>query len=155
VAHTKETIALILDECRGQELDEHYLGFYECFNRQLYFEAHEVLEHLWLPQRGGPDGPFYKGLIQLAGAFVHVQKNRPGPATALLKLAASNLEKYPKIHVRLNISRILGLIADWRRTLETGAQINVSSGNGPVLHLEPALGGGGDIPALVSRSEVE
>src|SRR5262245_52833141 len=61
----------LIQRFQGGPIDAYFLGYIECFNRQLYFEAHEVLEQLWLPQRSGPDGDFYKGLIQLAGAFVH------------------------------------------------------------------------------------
>jgi predicted metal-dependent hydrolase len=88
-------IADLIGQFQGRELDAHYLGYFECFNRQLYFEAHDVLEELWLTQRAGPNYAFYKGLIQLAGAFVHLKKNRLRPAAALFKLADANLEKYP------------------------------------------------------------
>ena len=67
-----------------------YLGYFELFNAQLFYEAHDVLEELWLPIRREPQGDFYKGLIQLAGAFVHLQKNRLRPAAALFKLARTN-----------------------------------------------------------------
>src|SRR5438067_657768 len=32
-------------------LDPHYQGFFQCFNEQRYYEAHDVLEHLWLQNR--------------------------------------------------------------------------------------------------------
>ena len=78
-------------------VDRHYAAFFECFNRGLFYEAHEVLEQIWLGQRGGPNGPFYKGLIQLAGACVHLAKDRKGPAAALLRLARTNFTRafYP------------------------------------------------------------
>ena len=85
-------IAALIESCRGEKLDAHYLGYFHCFNRGLFYEAHDVLEELWLPERTGPNGAFYKGLIQLAGAFVHLQKNRLRPAAALFKLAATNLQ---------------------------------------------------------------
>ena len=34
----------------NRDYDRRYLGYFDCFNRQHYFEAHEVLEALWLPQ---------------------------------------------------------------------------------------------------------
>lgn len=105
-----EKIAALVDRFRGREWDPHYLGFFECFNRQLYFEAHEVLEGLWLKQRGSPQALFYKGLIQLAGAFVHLQKNRPRPAMALLGLARQNLKPYPAYHQGLNLLKVLALV---------------------------------------------
>ena len=108
----------MIESFRGQALDAHYLGFFDCFNRQLFYEAHDVLEDLWLPDRHGVNGNFYKGLIQLAGAFVHLQKNRLRPSAALFKLAQANLEQYPRIHERLDLAAVLRLIADWLRRLE-------------------------------------
>jgi predicted metal-dependent hydrolase len=98
--------------------DPRYLGFFECFNRQRYFEAHEVLEALWLPQRQAPNGAFYKGLIQLAGAFVHWQKHRPGPAAALFGLARANLRDYPATHDGLDVKGVLALIEEWLQQLK-------------------------------------
>ena len=112
-------IAELIANCQGRELDARYLGYFECFNQGLFYEAHDVLEELWLPNRNGANGPFYKGLIQLAGAFVHLQKGRLQPAVALLKLAYANLQKYPAIHERLAVNDVLGLIGHWRERLET------------------------------------
>jgi predicted metal-dependent hydrolase len=106
-------IASLLQPFAGRDLDAHYLAYFDCFNRQLYFEAHEVLEELWLPQRHGPNGPFYKGLIQLAGAFVHLQKRRLGPASALFKLAQTNLQPYLPLHEALDLLQVLALIQTW------------------------------------------
>ena len=106
-------IAARIEAFQGQDLDAHYLGYFDCFNRQLFYEAHDVLEELWLANRHGPDGDFYKGLIQLAGAFVHVRKNRRSPAAALFRLARANLEQYPAQHFRLDRSALLELIAAW------------------------------------------
>ena len=109
----------LIQKFRGRPLDAYFLGYIECFNQRLYFEAHEVLEHLWLPQRSGPDGDFYKGLIQLAGAFVHLQKNRAKPALSLLRLAEANLRKYPLVHHQLEMTTILEMILQWRNELES------------------------------------
>ena len=109
----------MIEQFRGQELDAHYLGYFECFNRQLFYEAHDVLEELWLPDRKGPNGDFFKGLIQLAGAFVHLQKNRLKPAAALFRLAEANLRKYPAGHERLDIPGVLRVIEAWLQRLET------------------------------------
>jgi predicted metal-dependent hydrolase len=119
VSHKSARIAEMIESFRGQELDAHYLGYFDCFNRRLFYEAHDVLEDLWLPDRHGANGNFYKGLIQLAGAFVHLQKNRLRPSAALFKLARTNLEKYPRIHERLDVAAVLELIANWLRQLES------------------------------------
>ena len=135
MSQKRDKIAAAVAEFQGRELDAHYLGYFECFNRQLFYEAHEVLEVRWLAERRGPKGPFYKGLIQLAGAFVHVQKDRPGPANALFKLAAANLEKYAPTHERLDLRNVLDMIARYRRTLESEGRIDLQS-SAPRLGLE-------------------
>jgi predicted metal-dependent hydrolase len=113
-----DRIAALAGGAPGKELDERYLSFFACFNQQKYFEAHEVLEGLWLGQRHSPDGAFYQGLIQLAGAFVHAQKRRPGPAAALFRLARANLSRYPGIHRRLDVNSVSGLINAWLERAE-------------------------------------
>jgi predicted metal-dependent hydrolase len=120
MSHKSTRIAAMIESFRGQELDAHYLGFFDCFNRQMFYEAHEVLEDFWLANRHGANGDFYKGLIQLAGAFVHLQKDRLRPSAALFKLARTNLEKYPGIYERLNLVAVLAMIADWQQRLEQG-----------------------------------
>ncbi len=110
----------MIESFRGQELEAHYLGYFDCFNRQLFYEAHDVLEDLWLPDRHGENGNFYKGLIQLAGAFVHLQKDRLRPAAALFKLALTNLEKYPGEHKQLDLRKVQLLAQNWLSELERG-----------------------------------
>lgn len=130
-------IAELIAGCQGREQDAHYLGYFECFNRGLFYEAHDVLEELWLPNRNGSNGPFYKGLIQFAGAFVHLQKGRLSPAAALLRLARANLQRYPAIHERLEINHVLESIGHWLGRLDTnGATHNpLTSETAPRLAL--------------------
>jgi predicted metal-dependent hydrolase len=133
-------IAALIQNCLGQDLDAHYLGFFECFNRQMYYEAHEVLEKLWLPNRQGPNHLFYKGLIQLAGAFVHLQKSRPGPAASLFKLARGNLRKFPPVRERLDVAGVLHLVEIWLQKVESGGleSYSLTTANAPQIHLLPA-----------------
>jgi len=116
----KEKMAGMTEQWRGQGGDPHYVGYFDCFNRGLFYEAHDVLEQLWLADRHGPNGSFYKGLIQLAGAFVHLQKNRLRPAAALFKLAEANLKNYPPQHEQLNLRELRNLTARWLAELEAG-----------------------------------
>ena len=129
----------MIEAFQGRKLDAHYLGYFDCFNRQLFYEAHDVLEDLWLPDRQSADGDFYKGLIQLAGAFVHLQKNRLRPAAALFKLTESNLKKYPSPHQQLDLLLVLRLASGWRRQLEANdfAANPLSTTNPPQLALQP------------------
>ena len=114
-----QKVAALVERFQGREWDPQYLGFFECFNQQLYFEAHEVLEGLWLKERGGPPALFYKGLIQLAGAFVHLQKERTQPAIALFGLARQNLKQYPDYHQGLNLVKVLATIDGYLEQLKS------------------------------------
>jgi predicted metal-dependent hydrolase len=130
-------IADLIAGCRGQDLDAHYLGYFVCFNQGWFYEAHDVLEELWLADRQGPNYSFYKGMIQLAGAFVHLQKNRLRPSAALFKLAGTNLHKYPSIHDHLDLAVVLRLIETWLHQLESqNFTVNpLTAANAPKLHL--------------------
>ena len=101
-----------------------YAAYFYFFNRQQFYEAHDILESLWLGERKGPNNEFYKALIQLAGAFVHLQKGRVRPGIALFKLSKSYLEKYPSAHEGLNLAQVLGMIDAWVARLEINAAEN-------------------------------
>src|SRR5260370_13625591 len=89
-----------------------YRTFFQCWNKQRYYEAHDVLEQFWLNSDTNDD-QFFKGLIQAAGAFVHLQKHfehpthakhsrRLQPAMRLLRLAERNLSIFAPEHHELN-----------------------------------------------------
>jgi predicted metal-dependent hydrolase len=102
-----------------------YRAFFRCWNEQRYYEAHDVLEQLWL-KNDSSDADFFKGLIQAAGAFVHLQKRfehplhakhsrRLRPAVRLFRLAESNLTRFGPRHHGLNVTafcRLLNAYAD-------------------------------------------
>jgi uncharacterized protein len=97
-----------------------YLAFFRCWNEQRYYEAHDVLEQLWLKTDRG-DANFFKGLIQAAGAFVHLQKRfehpshakhsrRLPPAVRLFRLAEKNLASFAPWHHRLDVTALCHLL---------------------------------------------
>ncbi|HMG06547.1 MAG TPA: DUF309 domain-containing protein [Chthoniobacterales bacterium] len=100
-------------KARGGTIADHpyYRAFFRCWNEQRYYEAHDVLEQVWLEKTTtSEDVQYFKGLIQAAGAFVHLQKQfehpthpkhgrRLGPAVRLFRLAEKNLEPFgPERH---------------------------------------------------------
>ena len=142
MSHKSPKIAALIADLQGRDLDAHYLGYFACFNRGQFYEAHDVLEELWLADRRGPNGNFYKGLIQFAGAFVHLQKDCPKyprlrPAAALFTLAEDNFRAYPALHERLDLGNVRALITDWRRRLVTTdfARNPLTPDNAPKLTL--------------------
>jgi predicted metal-dependent hydrolase len=104
-----------------------YRAFFRCWNEQRYYEAHDVLEHLWL-NNDTRDNNFFKGLIQAAGAFVHLQKNfehpthakhsrRLRPAVKLFELAEKNLSDFAPRHDALDVSALLDLLKTTREKI--------------------------------------
>ncbi len=142
VSNKHERMIKLAAEFATEGVDSRYAGYFALFNQQKFYEAHDVLEDLWLSDRKGVNGDFYKGLIQLAGAFVHLQKDRLRPSAVVFKLAQANLEKYPTTHERLNLTVVQELIARWLRQLEKDefAVNPLHSGNVPYLALHNEAG---------------
>lgn len=63
------------------------------FNGGLFFETHETLEELWQQERG-PVRNLYKGLIQVAVAYVHISRNNHFGAGRLFRTALGYLAPY-------------------------------------------------------------
>ena len=104
------------------DLTQHpfYRAFFQCWNEQRYYEAHDVLEQLWL-KTNSADADFFKGLIQAAGAFVHLQKRfehplhakhskRLAPAVRLFQLADKNLSRFAPRHHGLDVGALCQLL---------------------------------------------
>ena len=119
------------------EIDSRIAGYFECFNSGRYYEAHDVLEDLWLRQgKNHPDHAFHKGLIQLAGGFVHLRLQylhpdhpkhgrRLAPACRLLLLAVENLHPYPPRHLGVDVAAAIHLAEETREGIgEVGAWTN-------------------------------
>jgi hypothetical protein len=113
----------------GGEVVDHpfYRAYFQCWNDQRYYEAHDVLEQVWL-KKDTADDDFFKGLIQAAGAFVHLQKNfehpnhpkhgrRLRPAVRLFVLAETNLQRFVPQHHGLNVSAFLEVLQTHRENI--------------------------------------
>ncbi|MAE31359.1 MAG: hypothetical protein CMO43_07170 [Verrucomicrobiales bacterium] len=112
-------VAALMEGIETGEHDPHLVGYLRCFNAQQFYEAHDVLEALWLKDRTGPDGDFFKGLIQFAGAFVHLQKRRLRPAKVLFLRCTTYLCNYPSPHFALDVEGITSLAKRWAAATES------------------------------------
>src|SRR6266513_6055955 len=106
----------------------YYTAFFQLWNAQKYYEAHDVLEQLWLVEKNAELVRFYQALIQAAGAFVHLQKNfhqpshpkhsrRLPPATRLLALALRNLEGLPDEYHALDLPMLREVLLRYREEI--------------------------------------
>ncbi|MEX2467096.1 MAG: DUF309 domain-containing protein, partial [Gemmatimonadota bacterium] len=77
--------------------------FVELFHEHEFWESHEVLEGPW---REGGSG-FYHGLILLASAFVHVQRDNTHGIAAQLRKAEAALEPFVPHYLGLDVAEIL------------------------------------------------
>jgi len=108
----------------------YYRAFFHCWNEQRYYEAHDVLEQVWLHDPIAPeDAQYFKGLIQAAGAFVHLQKQfehpthpkhgkRLGPAVRLFRLAEKNLGPFGAERHDLNLDQFREMLSRYRDAVE-------------------------------------
>ena len=90
------------DERQVSAHPEQVLRFVARFDRGEYWLAHEELEDLWLEDRSD----LYKGLIQIAAAFVHVDRNNWNGAAKMFASAIRLLKDYPARQQGFDLERI-------------------------------------------------
>lgn len=128
-------------------LDPRYAGWFICFNRGGFYEAHDVLEDLWLEEKG-PFRLYYQALIQLAGAFVHMkhQLNAPHhpkharrlrPAARLLALAGRNLRHYEPRCLGLDVTALRQWISSLHAGIEQSGHTSNPLSRGPLPVIRP------------------
>jgi predicted metal-dependent hydrolase len=91
--------------------------FVTLFNRQAFWDSHEVLEGPWRESRS----PFYHGLILVASAFVHAQHgNRHGVRSQFVK-AEGRLHGLRPAYLGIDVDGLLTAAAAVRDAVEQGA----------------------------------
>jgi hypothetical protein len=139
-----ERISRFVADMVGEDVDPgkieianhpYYRAYFQCWNEQRYYEAHDVLEQIWL-NKESEDDDFFKGLIQAAGAFVHLQKNfehpthpkhsrRLRPAVKLFLLAEANLAPSAPTRHAVDVAGFLDLLRIVREKItSSNFQIN-------------------------------
>jgi hypothetical protein len=147
ISQLVEELGGVAIESAPEEIAKHpcYLGFFRCWNEQRYYEAHDVLEHLWLRTKS-EDANYFKGLIQAAGAFVHLQKQylRPThpkdgrrlyPAVRLFRLAEKNLAPVGEERHALKLARFREMLSRYRSAVEANGENPWSPETAPKVSL--------------------
>ena len=89
----------------------------ELFNDGLYWEAHEVWEEDWTPQRRGPESGFYKGLIQVAAGCLHYTRhNRRGTVNKWTS-GAEYLRPYLPAHRGVRLAPLVATVEGFLRAM--------------------------------------
>lgn len=77
----------------------------QLWNAQRFFEAHECLEAVW---HAAPrlDRDLWQGVIQIAVAHVHRQRDNPAGAIQLYARASGHLMAYPNVWRGVNVAAL-------------------------------------------------
>jgi len=84
-----------------------------------FFEAHECLEVVWHASPAD-DADLWQGVIQMAVAGVHLQRDNPAGAAALLERARARLAAYPDEHRGVAVTTAVARCSVLRAALERG-----------------------------------
>ena len=79
----------------------------ELFNSGRYWDAHEVWERDWTPDRKGPDSGFYKGLIQIAAGCLHYTRHNRRGAVNKWRSGADYLRPYLPTHRGVQLAALV------------------------------------------------
>ena len=90
-----------------------------CYRAQEFFAAHEHWECVWLRSKE-PEKNFLQGLIQVAAAFHHLQRDNPRGTRSLLRRARLRLERYPNCFRGIDVASLCREIDEWLQALEAG-----------------------------------
>lgn len=90
-----------------------------CFNRQQFFECHEILEEIWLGETA-EEKPFYQGLIQVAAGFHHYQKGNRAGAYSLIRQGLDKLSACPAGSHGIDLAALREALVPWLEPLSRG-----------------------------------
>lgn len=95
---------------------DEYLSGVELFNRQQFFECHEVWENLWR-EADEPVKQFYKGLIQAAVSLLHLREGNLLGARKLFAGAQHYLGPFRPRRLGLDVDAFLAALSNCFRDL--------------------------------------
>jgi len=94
-----------------------FLEGLELFNRQEFYDCHDLIEDLWL-QESSDKQPFLQGIIQAAVAFFHYQQGKWGAARTMMKQSIDKLATYPRLHGGIDLGKFRSELRVWKQALD-------------------------------------
>lgn len=95
----------------------------ELFNAQRFWDAHEAWETPWLTATG-ETRQFLQGLIQLAAAYVHVQRGTYSGGVRLFAAALEKLEPFPVDYAGVDRAQAVAAAREHRERIARGDGID-------------------------------
>jgi predicted metal-dependent hydrolase len=123
----------------------------DLFNSGLYWEAHEVWEAEWTPDRKGPDSGFYKGLIQVAAGCLHYTRHNRRGAVNKWRSGADYLRPYLPARHGVELAALVQSVDGFLRAMHERdwpelVMPRIGQGGSPTARPSPAPGYRGDDP---------
>jgi hypothetical protein len=116
----------------------------ELFNRGRYWDAHEVWEREWTPDRKGSDSGFYKGLIQIAAGCLHYTRGNRRGTVNKWRTGADYLRPYLPAHREVWLAPLVAQVDGFMASIEGGGWPELTmptiqlSTEGSTLPLQPS-----------------
>ena len=89
------------------------------FDAGEFFEAHEAWEHVWLASAGS-EKRFLQGIIQIAAAFHHYQRDNWNGACSLLEAGLGRLRDSPATLGAIALEPLCRAAREWAQALQQG-----------------------------------
>ncbi|HUK49570.1 MAG TPA: DUF309 domain-containing protein [Terriglobales bacterium] len=86
-------------------IDDEILNGIDLFNTERYWESHEALEFAWR-RATGLEKDILQGVILVAAALVHLQKNENKVALSVIQRANDILSQSPKHSIQIDIENL-------------------------------------------------
>ena len=102
----------------NQKYDASYLKALDLYRQGRHWDAHEALEDAWRAEEDPIRKLFYHGIIQLAAAFHHLEKENMHGVKTLIRKSKDKLEKCPPFYLGIDVSSVLREIESCQREAE-------------------------------------
>ncbi|HIK38301.1 MAG: DUF309 domain-containing protein [Geminocystis sp.] len=98
----------------------------EEFNQGKYYQCHDTLEAIWM-EAVEPDKTFYQGILQIAVACYHLNRNNWRGAVMLLGEGTRKLREYEPEYMQIAVDELVRQSCELLMALQ-----NMSQGDGRV-----------------------
>lgn len=90
-----------------ENLLERLTGGINFFNREYFFEAHDVLEELWMDAREQTQRDLFHGLVNIATGFYHYRMGNRNGMQSQLQKGVDKLLQVPPHCFGVNVGKLL------------------------------------------------
>ncbi len=102
-----------MDSTRNPHPADFYRGL-DCFNRQFYYECHDLWEEVWGDAKG-KEKLFYQALIMSAVSLYHFGNENLEGALSCHRKALERFRQLPGCFLRFNVSRFVQQMEEFYR----------------------------------------